>query len=169
MKYNIALVPVKKSGEFIALSQKMSFLNTIYQLGENSLPHLTLRQFYAEEIEIDLIWGKVIDSLNRHHIELKFNNFSLKTFDDVIFYISLLPNNIAELNFMQSQVSLIVGAINNISVYDPHLTLISTLNKLYENKVERVIEEYASISDRFILSLGICDKIGQLIHIIKEI
>lgn len=167
-KYNIALVPVQKSGNFIALSQKLSFLETGYQLGEDSLPHLTLCQFYADESEIDSIWENIMDSLNEHYIDLEFESFSLLTFDNVTFYISLLPKNISELLIMQSKVSLFVGSVHSKAIYDPHLTLISTLDCLYERKAETIINEYVAISDRFILSLGACDKIGQFTNIIKK-
>jgi 2'-5' RNA ligase len=50
--------------------------------------------------------------------------------------------------------------------YDPHMTLISTKNKEYEKEVKKFLSLYEPISDKFVLSLGKLDDIGQLIEVI---
>ncbi len=46
-KYNIALLPVDKDAAFVEVSQKFSMMDPIYNLGEKSLPHVTLCQFLS--------------------------------------------------------------------------------------------------------------------------
>ena len=50
--------------------------------------------------------------------------------------------------------------------FDPHMTLISTKNKEYEKSAASVSDSYQPIADKFILSLGVSDDIGQLTNII---
>lgn len=54
-KYNLALVPMSNPGAFIDVAQKSSNISGNYLLGKNSLPHVTLRQFDAEDNEIAAI------------------------------------------------------------------------------------------------------------------
>ena len=54
-KYNIALVPKSCGEEVVKISQQLSGIADKYQLGDKSLPHVTLCQFEAEEKEIDTV------------------------------------------------------------------------------------------------------------------
>ncbi len=166
-KYNIALLPVNKGAAFVEISQKFSMMDPIYNLGEKSLPHVTLCQFYREESEIEAIWEKVCDALSDHALDLEFKNFSLITFDNKMFWISLLPGVSPELHKLQEEVASILK-VSSIRAYDPHLTLMSTLDSKYENKAALLIKDYHPIADKFILALGECDELGQFVRIIHQ-
>lgn len=133
-KYNIALLPSAKSEDFIKLSKQLAFLEAQYQLGDDSLPHVTLLQFYADESQVDEIWENAMHHLNEHSIDLEFKCFSFITFNNHTFYISLIPNNISILYKMHSQLCLLFTPTIN-KPYDPHLTLISTIDKLNETNL----------------------------------
>ena len=164
-KYNLALTPLSKSNEAITIARKLSNIADEYLLGENSLPHVTLYQFQAQEKEIKQIWWEVCDSLEEKQIDLMFNNFSCITFDNKVFWVSLLPNN---RDFLHKLHGLIANVLRLPikKTFDPHMTLISTTEKEYEKKVALVSDFYKPITDTFILSLGISDDIGQLKQIL---
>lgn len=166
-KYNIALLPVDKGAAFIDVSQKFSMMDPVYNLGEKSLPHVTLCQFYQEEREIEAIWEKICDALSDHALDLEFKNFSLITFDNKMFWISLLPDASSELHQLQAEVAALLK-VSSKRPYDPHLTLISTLDSKYEGKAVPFIKDYQPIADKFILALGECDELGQFIRIIHQ-
>ncbi|GEM_PF-2255357 len=167
-KYNLALIPVSKSNDAVTLSNKFSDMADKYLLGVNSLPHVTLYQFQAEEKEINHIWEQVCDAWGEEPIDLVFNKFSCITFDNNIFWVSLLPNNCEALYKMH-------GFLANTlqlpakKTFDPHMTLISTRNEKYEQKVSQLSGSYKPIADSFILSLGASDDIGQLTEIIHRL
>lgn len=167
-KYNLALLPIDKSEDFVFLSKKFSSAETKYQLGKNSHPHVTLCQFFMEENQIDFIWEKICNSLEKNALDLEFKSFSCITFDNSTFWISLLPTDVSILHEMQAEILSILN-LSNKKPYDPHLTLISTSDASYKIKAEPFIKEYLTISDKFILSLGECDEIGQFISIAKKI
>jgi hypothetical protein len=48
-KYNIALLPISKSINVIKCAQFLSKISDQYQLGRNSLPHVTLCQFNVDD------------------------------------------------------------------------------------------------------------------------
>ena len=164
-KYNIALTPVSESRSIIKCAQNFSAIADQYLLGEKSLPHVTLYQLMIDENDIDHIWGKIYQSLEQHIIDLKFEKFSCITFDNSIFWVSLLPNHCDTLMKIHSLIS---GAINKPikNNYDPHMTLISTKNKAYENLVNEFSKFYTPIQDTFVLSLGKSDDIGQFTELL---
>jgi 2'-5' RNA ligase len=163
-KYNIALLPVDRSEAFIALSQRFSMMDPIYHLSEKSLPHVTLCQFYQEDNEIEATWGEVCVALDNYALDLEFKNFSFITFDNTMFWISLMPVDISKLHKMQAEIASILK-ISSKRPYDPHLTLMSTLDSTYVSKATPLIEEYSPIVDKFILALGECDELGQFVNI----
>ncbi len=165
-KYNIALLPVD-SQRLIAYAQRFSIINPIYILGAKSLPHVTLCQFYREESEIEAIWGEVCAALSNDALDLEFKNFSLITFDNKMFWISLMPSDAPKLHRIQADVASILK-ITNKKPYDPHLTLIGTLDSTYETQAAPLIAEYKPIPDKFVLALGECDEIGQFVRIIHQ-
>ncbi|HLB41592.1 MAG TPA: 2'-5' RNA ligase family protein [Gammaproteobacteria bacterium] len=159
-KYNIALIPINEGKSIIQCAKNFSSIAGQYLLGEKSLPHVTLYQFMVDESDIDNIWEKVFQSLEQHSIYLTFEKFSCITFDEHVFWASLLPNHCDNLIKMHSSVS---NTINKPikSNYDPHMTLINTKNKEYENLVNEFSKSYIPIQDTFVLSLGESDDIGQ--------
>lgn len=164
-KYNLALIPISKSDQPVALAKQFSNIADGYLLGDKSLPHVTLYQLHAEDNEIDSIWNEVSDAWDGKPIDLAFNKFSCITFDNNIFWISLLPDNCDVLHEMHGQIANILKLPIN-KTFDPHMTLISTKNKENENEAARAADSYKAINDTFILALGASDEIGQLTAII---
>ncbi|KTD23945.1 2'-5' RNA ligase family protein [Legionella maceachernii] len=166
-KYNIALLPLHSSDEIIEFAKKFSTLSENYMLGEKSLPHVTLCQFYAEEKQVNEVWENACNTLTEHSLELTFGNFSCISFDESTFWVSLLPDKVDALNDMYSEIIKIVKPFNN-KLFDPHMTLFNTKNKEYKTLIKDDLSQYSSISDCFILALGECDEIGQFTRLVES-
>lgn len=149
----------------VALAKKFSNMADGYLLGEKSLSHVTLYQFQAEEKEIDYIWEKISGMWKEKPVYLAFNKFSCITFDNDIFWVSLLPDNCDILHKMHGFIASILKFPIKKS-FDPHMTLINTKDKEYEKEVAKFSDLYKPITDTFILSMGISDDIGQLTEIV---
>lgn len=160
-KYNIALIPKSASKRITDFASNLSNISDQYLLGEHSLPHVTLYQFTAKEENIDVICQKIASSSIPRAINLKFNDFSCITFNQKIFWASLLPDRINDLHNMHKMIAEIIGHPIK-SNYDPHMTLMSTQDKEYESLVDELKPNYAPINDEFILSIGESDDIGQI-------
>ncbi|MEO8402383.1 MAG: 2'-5' RNA ligase family protein [Gammaproteobacteria bacterium] len=165
-KYNIALVPKSCGEEVVKISQQLSGIADKYQLGDKSLPHVTLCQFEAEEKEIDTMWENVCNTLQEHSLELEFKDFSCITFNNV-FWVSIMPDKRSLLDKMHQTVANTVKANVN-KYYDPHMTIISTKDNKYQEKAAKITKLYSTISDTFILSVGECDPIGQLTKLLHK-
>src|SRR5438067_898242 len=126
-------------------------MDPVYNLDEQSLPHVTLCQFYREESEVEAIWEEVCAARSHHTFELEFKNFSFLTFDNKMFWISLLSGAAPELRKWQTEINSILK-LSSKRPYDPHLTLISTLDRAYESKASPLVEDYHPIADKFILA-----------------
>lgn len=165
-KYNVALIPTSKRQDIIKLAQIFSDISGLYQLAEASLPHVTLCQFRAEENEIDSIWQKVCKMLPESSIDLEFKDFSCIALKNN-FWVSLMPNQRTVLLEMHKIVtSAIKQPINEL--YDPHMTLINTIDGEYKKKVRQIKKSYTPIYDTFILSVGESDEVGQFIKLLKQ-
>lgn len=164
-KYNLALIPTSKGNEVITLAKKLSAIADMYILSEKSLPHVTLYQFQIEEKEVDEIWKNICRVWQEKQIDLMFDQFSCMTFDNCIFWASLLPNHCEVLHKMHIDIAHVLRLPVNKS-FDPHMTLISSRTNEYEKEVALISDSYKPISDTFILSLGVSDDIGQLTEII---
>jgi len=164
-KYNIALLPVNNNGDFTELAQKLSMLNPVYHLGDKSLPHVTLCQFYLDEKNVDATWEELCAALSDHELELEFKDFSFLTFDYKMFWIALLPTDVSELHKMQAKAAAVLKLASK-KPYDPHLTLISTHDNSYKSKAAPLSEKYKPIRDSFFLALGECDELGQFVSVI---
>lgn len=164
-KYNLALIPVSKASDVIECAAQLSNLADKYLIGENSIPHVTLYQFEAEEKAIEDIWKQIEVAWSEKSIELEFKEFSCISFDGIIFWASLLPNKSDELHRMHRLIAQLLGKPIK-EKFDPHMTLLSTKNKNYEKEVDVIKNSYKPVSDTFILSLGNSDDVGQLIKII---
>jgi 2'-5' RNA ligase len=166
-KYNLALTPISKDEEFINLSQEFSGIADKYLLGKNSMPHITLYQFEIEEEEIEHVWEKVSKEWEEKPINLQLSQFSCISFDNTIFWVSLLPNSTDILHEMHGKIATLLNLPIKKS-FDPHLTLINTKNKDYEKEAAKLSGSYVPITDAFMLTLGKCDPIGQLTEIIHR-
>jgi len=159
-KYNIAFIPISYSNTIINLAKNFAHIADKYLLGEHSLPHVTLYQFTWDGNEISNIWEKITSVFNETHIELTFDEFSCITFDHETYWASLMPNNRDILINLHHLIANILK-MPIINTYDPHMTLMSTKNKEYENDVEKLKAQYVPVTDVFVMSLGECDDIGQ--------
>lgn len=164
-KYNLSLMPMTINDEVVKLSHVFSDFADKYVLGEKSLPHVTLCQFEADDDEIDSIWKKVCEKWGEEPIELMFEEFSCLTFDNQVYWVSLLPNNVDIMHDMHGKIANIINQPIKKS-FDPHMTLINSKNKEYEMQVDKYSSSYKSIRDKFILKLGRCDDVGQFTEII---
>lgn len=165
-KYNLALIPQTKADEVISIARKFSAIADKYLLGENSNPHVTLYQFEVEESE-DGIWARVSEAWKEKPITLAFNEMSCITFDNVIYWVSLLPDQTAILLKMHNNIAGMI-ALPVKKSFDPHMTLINSKNKNYENEVQRLSPSYHAIRDTFVLCLGRSDDVGQLTEILHR-
>ncbi len=163
--YNLALTPISNGDEAVKYAKKLSNLADKYLLGESSLPHITLCQFEANEVEVKDIWGRISEVWKEEPIELEFKEFSCITFDNVIFWASLLPDKCNELHKLHKLITQVLNKPIK-KHFDPHMTLINTKNKGYEKEVTALKSIYQPITDKFILSLGCSDAVGQLTKII---
>lgn len=164
-KYNLALIPMTENKYIVDIARTFCEIADKYLLGENSLPHLTLYQFETEESKIKDTWDKVSQRWKEKPIELTFAEFSCITFDDNIYWVSLLPNHTEVLYKMHEKIANIIEQPIKKN-FDPHITLINTKNKEYEKEVEKFSILFNSFRDDFILKLGKCDEVGQFTEII---
>ncbi len=164
-KYNLALVPQTKADEIVRLAQKFSGLSDRYLLGENSYPHVTLYQFESEENAVDATWFRISAAWEEKPITLEFHKFSCITFDDIIYWISLLPNQGDVLHKMHHSIAEMIGLPIKES-FNPHMTLINSKNKDYEKGVLRLAPSYRPIADTFILCQGRADEVGQVTEVL---
>src|SRR5580700_7138872 len=140
-KYNIALIPTSRAIEFVKLSNTFSNIADRYLLGGYSLPHVTLYQFETDKSDIDDVWSQVCKVLDSKSIELLFSDFSCITFDNKIYWVSLLPNNRDILHKFHIEIAEAIKLPIKQS-FDPHLTLINTKNKDYEKEVDILTKNY---------------------------
>lgn len=164
-KYNLALTPISHGDEVVHCANQLAMLADSYLLGKNSLPHITLYHFEAEENKINSIWKRVEDIWVEDLIQLQFEEFSCITFDKILFWISLMPDKIDDLHRMHSLIARVLGKTIKKD-FDPHMTLINTKNKECKNDVELLKKRYEPINDTFVLSLGRSDDVGQITEII---
>lgn len=162
--YCIALLPIKNADAFISLSQQIS-LEKDYKLGFNSIPHVTISQFWLEENKLEMLWEKVITTMNIRTLNLTFITFSCLTFDNKFFWISILPTKTVELHKLHKQLNSIINTKPS-RPYDPHLTLLSTKDSNYIEKASPILSKDISISDDFLIAIGNCDELGQFTNII---
>lgn len=158
-------MPMAINDEIVRLSLEFSDLADNYILGEKSLPHLTLYQFEVEEEEIVSIWEQLCEKWKEVPIDLMFEKFSCLTFDNHVFWVSLLPNHMEALHDMHEKIASIINKPIK-KTFNPHMTLVNTKDKEYEVKIDIYSGSYKQLRDMFILKLGRCDDIGQFTEII---
>lgn len=165
-RYCVALLPIKNADAFIALSQQIS-LEKDYKLGLNSIPHVTIAQFWFEKNKLEKLWETVIASIKVTPVNLTFKKFSCLTFDNSNYWISLLPTKIEELHRLHNHLNSIIN-IDLPRPYDPHLTLLSTKDTNYKEKAQPILNKNISISADFIIAIGHCDELGQFTNILFQ-
>lgn len=163
-KYNIVFYPTSKHVEFTAVAQQFKAFSNEYLLGKNSLPHLTLYQFEEEDSALDAIWQQAQESLSQTTICLRFDKINYVPVSN--FYgLSLLPDNIEKLHELHGEVAKLLK-LPVKTQYDPHLTLIISLNTDFETTMEEVAKTLVPIEDEFTLALGTSDDFGQFQKVI---
>ena len=169
IKYNIALLPNNNSELIVRYAKIFSKIADQYILGEKSLPHLTLCQFYADPKEAFEIWNKVNDLISHSSISLKFKEISCLTFDEKVFWVSLLPEHNEELLKLHH---IVVSCVKNPhgrigQNYDPHITLMNTIQRDHQNYLKRLSNYFIPFEDSFKIAIGRSDEPGQFIEIIQ--
>ncbi len=175
-KYNLALLPKNCRVDVIALSKAFATVADHYQLGEHSLPHVTLAQFYAYDEMVPSLWDMICAALTQNKlpqkIQLVFQAVSFTTSNQKTFYLSLVPNINNVLINMHLVVAACVGEPLNraYAEYDPHMTLVSTQQKdqaylLFKKQQKETIY----LADEFVLSLCDCDVHGQVTGVICQV
>jgi len=164
-KYNLALLPSVKTDEVIKFARNFTAISETYLLGPKSLPHVTLCHFFAEETEIDDIWVQACKTLPLKKLALEFTQFKCVTFDDRLYWISLLPAKTDLLHKMHA-IAIECLAVQPKRSFDPHMTLTNTRDPECQKEVDKYSTFYSVISDIFYLSLGRCDNVGQYTEVI---
>lgn len=169
-RYNIALLPDSQSDQITLYAHSFSALSHSYLLGQYSLPHVTLCQFLAEKEEALHTWNQVIHALKNPQLSLSFEELSSISFDNCLFWISLLPKETPCLIQMHTEViRFIQHPVSRIGqAYDPHMTLCNTQDHHYPAAIARLKKMYQPISDRFTLALGETDQAGQFLKVIQK-
>lgn len=165
--YNIALLPEKLADEVVGLAKSFDSISDRYQLGEQSLPHVTICQFEAAPNQIDGIINRLSSSDIDRSIELSFKSFSCVSFDGVVHWASIMPDKVDELTKMHIAVSSLLGKPAKKG-YDPHMTLMNTLDDTYESIVGDIKKTYTPFTDHFILTLGAADVVGQYLKVLHR-
>ena len=160
------MASLSKSEQVTRYAQIFFTISDRYLLGKKSLPHLTLCQFQAEPREALQIWKQVDSTLEQKSIRLCFKELRCISFDDHMYWVSLLPVHNEDLIKMHLQVAHIVKNPTNKSFknYDPHITLMNTKNKKYPTWVKKLSETYIPFEDTFVLGLGKSDSMGQFLE-----
>ena len=166
-KYNIAFIPQSKNNDIVKLISKFNVNFGEYKLGKNSNSHVTLLHFYMDENKIERAWFNIRSLFSTAEVTLSFYNYSYLTFDERIFWISLLPDKKNFLNKMHLEICDFLQ-IKHRPIFDPHMTLFCTDQKIHEGMLLELTTHQALITDNFILSLGESDDIGQLTKIIFQ-
>jgi len=164
--FNIALAPTTQAANIIALSRQFSSIADTYQLGEKSLPHITLCQFMASDEEGRRVWQYARQAFEKN-VRLTFKKFSA-TVGTKAFWISLLPTYDDELHILHR---LIVSHVKNPhnksrGEYEPHLTLVNTQDKQFEKFMHKIEKRFEPFADDFELVLGRADEVWQMVEII---
>lgn len=168
-RYNIALLPLTVSDQVIQLADHIKFLADDYVLGKHSYPHVTIGQFMLEESRIEAIWQQVRHAVSTHQVDLIFKTVSCMV-GNRHSWVSLLPDACDTLITMHYIIGrLIRNPINKaFNDYEPHMTLINSINPVDQQVVEEHVKFALPIKDRFILTLGRSDSVGQYQDIIFQ-
>lgn len=168
-KFNIALVPIKPhQAQFTnQATHGFSIKTAEYLLGENSLPHISLCHFEAEEMDIANIVEKVKE-LAISTVHLTFSAQRSKTYPDHPLWgkwswVSLIPNKLEQLKALHLQIAQIVKPLNaSFNDYDPHMTLFNSYDKERCNKLNESTCLSPALMGAFEIILGRLDAVGQI-------
>jgi len=175
-KYNIALIPVEEK----VTDQIVKYAKTQFQvkpaeylLGPNSLPHITLCHFVAEEKQVEDISKRII-ALNQSSLELTFETQRSKTYlAHPIWgkwsWVSLMPDRQDQLKEMHEKMATIVRPTNAaFDAYDPHMTLINSYDKEQCKKINETPQVFPAFKGSFKIILGKLDDVGQVTEVLYD-
>lgn len=163
-RLNIAFIPKKKREEFVILAQQYQLIHS-YCLGKNSIPHVTLCHFYLNENKVPDFWKEVCSKIDIPKIKLTFNKISNISFDGLVYWVSLIPEQNSYLEDIHHMISREVESLRK-DKYDPHLTLFNYLKFESEPDFQGLLISNFLFEDEFYLAIGESDNFGQLIRII---
>lgn len=167
-KYNIALVPNTINEQVVQLAQQFQSISDEYLLGHQALPHVTLCHFHADPKKLTQIWQRTKSLLQVEDMVLTFADYSCVTFDNIIYWISLMPDHRQELILMHRVVASIVTN-SSLKPYDPHMTLCNFKNPLHKENISAILSRsFVTLADSFHLVLGKSGVAGQLTAIIDK-
>ncbi len=166
-KYILAFIPKFREDQqkIIDYAAKHRSIAGQYMLSEHSLPHITIHQFHADELQLKKIINLVEASNLLKWINLSFESISCISFDNITFWASLMPNHRDTFISLHSD----FAELLNFPIkhtYDPHMTLFNSLDSSYEVLVNSIKSQHLTISADFVLALGICDAYGQFTRVL---
>lgn len=162
-RFNIAYLPKYNSRAFISISKRFKPKSHNYNLEENSLPHITICQFNAKEGELGQIWNAIRSNIDEQNISLIFTSFSNISFDEKLFWLSIIPESNQQVIDTFNIISKIVKPMRN-DPFDLHLTLFNYFPE--KQNINFPINEKIMIEEEFELILGESNDVGQLKNII---
>jgi 2'-5' RNA ligase len=160
-KYNLALLPMNHRQSVIELSSTFASIAGSYQLGEHSLPHVTLCKFFAEEQQLAAIW-ELVSVVVSEPLKLSFREFSYIKLKSQ-YWISVLPTESDALHVLHYKLHQLVHPGKLKQSYDPHMTLVNLSDDSYPYLLETL---KADFSDSFCLAMGANDEVGQFVKVI---
>ena len=176
-RYNLALIPVTYQLELIKIADQFKHGGEIdYLLGNTSLPHITLAQFYLDDITtLEKIWDNVSqlkqNKPQRLTLQLKGLNCYFDSKQNDFVWLQLLPESSIDLVSLHHEIINIlkdyaITSLNkSLENYEPHLTLAHTTNLIYVDECEQY---QIALTDQFYIGLGESDEIGQLTRLYKS-
>lgn len=163
-KYIIAYVPCFDHAVFTSLIEGQKKYSKSYCVGADSVPHVTITQFLINPEDLEEVWGSVCSKIENPFIELEFKKYSQVTFDGNLHWLSLIPEQTAELFEGHFIASKFIEPLRK-DAYEPHLTLFNFLIKNFQIDIES-LEQGVEIKGGFHLVLGESDPVGQLTNVI---
>src|SRR5258708_30866165 len=118
-KFNIAFIPKNNTKQFISLIEKEKKYSNSYCIGIKSIPHVTICQFYFDPENVDSVWDKICNNLEDTSIYLSFRRYSNISFDNKLYWLSLLPEEYKDLNEIFRKVTRYLTSIRK-DAYNPH-------------------------------------------------
>jgi len=165
-RFNMVLLPKEKGAEFVLISQRFYSEGADYVLGEGSLPHVTIAQFEADGVSLNLFLEKIQPNLN-NEMMLHFSQLDCRSDLDrpECVWLSLLPVEDKMLHFLHKKIFSILQECGitciskSLDFYYPHLTLLHVPMANYKHNPQHPIY----IDDVFYVAIGLSDEIGQFV------
>ena len=176
MRFNIALVPLHNSEQFVAYAKTLSStvkVSNYHIRTDVSIPHVSLSHFACEPNEIQAIWQKILAlKLPVLHLSFAFRRNKIypgKFKKESNSSVSLIPDHLETLKKWHLQVANIIQKPLNAAFdnYDPHMTLFNSKQNDVCSLFNQKSQLKQPLEDDFILSLGKIDRAGQIIEIVS--